>query len=135
MKKKILFAFAILTVLSLAIAAFAYGNLAVSSVDERASCCKKDSCPMMKHGEHGSGEHAKAEHKCCGDSCPMKSGDHKSGDHAKMEGHDCCGDSCPMKKKDGTATATAVSATDEGKSCCDNCDCCTGKEKTDTAAA
>ena len=131
MKKKILFAFAILTVLSLAIAAFAYGNLAVSSVNDKASCCKKDSCPMMmKHDEHGSGEHPKGEHKCCGDSCPMKSKD----GNATAENHkcDCCGDSCPMKKKDGT-TAT-VSATNDGKSCCDNCDCCKAKAKTDTAA-
>jgi hypothetical protein len=128
MKKRILFAFAIMTVLSLAIAAFAYGNLAVSSVGDKASCGKKDSCPMMmKHDEHGSGEHAKSEHKCCGDSCPMK-----RGDHAKMEGHDCCGDSCPMKKKDGTATA--VSASGDAKSCCDNCDCCKAEKKTDTAA-
>ena len=128
MKKKILFAFAIMAVLSLAIAAFAYGNLAVSGVDDKASCCKKDSCPMMmKHDEHKSSEHAKGEHNCCGDSCPMK-----SGDHAKMEGHKCCGDSCPMKKKDGTATA--VSVPEEGKSCCDNCDCCKAKEKKDTAA-
>jgi len=125
MKKRILFAFAIMAVLSLAIAAFAYGNLAVNSVDDKASCCKKDSCPMKGH--EMSGEHAKGEHKCCGDSCPMK-----GGDHAKMEGHDCCGDSCPMKKKDGTATA--VSASGDAKSCCDNCDCCKGKEKTDTAA-
>jgi hypothetical protein len=133
MKRKALFAFAILTVLSLAIAAFAYGGLTTAPIDDKASCCKKDSCPMVKHdGEHKSGEHAKGEHKCCGDSCPMKSGDHKSGDHAKMEGHNCCGDSCPMKKKEGTATA--VSTTEEGKSCCDNCECCKGKEKKDTAA-
>ena len=114
MKKKFLFAFAILTVLSLAIAAFAYGNLAVNSVDDKASCCKKDSCPMKGH--EMSGEHAKGEHKdcdCCKDS-------------------KCTGDSCPMKKKDGTATA--VSLSDHGKSCCDNCDCCKAKEKTDTAA-
>ena len=104
MKKKILFAFAILAVLSLAIAAFAYGGIAVTNVGDKASCCKKDSCPM------------------------------KSGDHAKMEGHDCCGDSCPMKKKEGASTAIAVSASDDGKSCCDNCDCCKAKEKTDTAA-
>jgi hypothetical protein len=82
MKKRILFAFATLTVLSLAIAAFAYGNLAVSSVGDTKSCCKKDSCPM--------------------------------------------------KKKVGTATA--VSLSDVGKSCCDNCDCCKAKAKTDTAA-
>jgi len=128
MKKKILFAFAILAVLSMAIAAFAYGGIAVTNVGDKASCCKKDSCPM-KSKDHNSGEQAKGEHNCCGDSCPMK-----SGDHAKMEGHDCCGDSCPMKKKEGAATGTAVSASDDGKSCCDNCDCCKTKEKTDTAA-
>ena len=129
MKKRSLFAFAVMAVLSLAIAAFAYGGLATGSVDNKASCCKKDSCPMMKHDDK-SGEHAKGEHKCCGDSCPMKSKDGT----ATAENHkcDCCGDSCPMKKKDGTATA--VSATEEGKSCCDNCDCCKGKEKKDTAA-
>ena len=125
MKKRILFAFAIMAVLSLAIAAFAYGNLAVNSVDDKASCCKKDSCPMKGH--EMSGEHAKGEHKCCGDSCPMK-----SGDRAKMEGYNCCGDSCPMKKKDGTATAVSVSG--DTKSCCDNCDCCKAEKKTDTAA-
>ena len=38
----------------------------------------------------------------------------------------CCkGDSCPMKKGDGAAKA------EDGKSCCDNCDCCKGK--TDSA--
>ena len=109
MKKRLLFAFAILAVMSLAIAAFAYGGMSVSSVDDKMSCCKKD-------------------------SCPMKGEDHKSGDHAKMKGHDCCGDSCPMKKKDGAATATAVSASDEGKSCCDDCDCCKANAMTDTAA-
>ena len=133
MKKRILFAFAILTVLSLAIAAFAYGGLTTIAVNHKASCCKKDSCPMVKHdGEHKSGEHAKGEHKCCGDSCPMKSKD----GNATAENHkcDCCGDSCPMKKKDGTVTATAVSTSEEGKSCCDNCACCKAKTKTDTAA-
>jgi hypothetical protein len=135
MKKRILAIFAIVAVFGLAIAAFAYTRTNVTAIAS-ASCCCKDSCPMKnKDGEHGK-DHAKGEgHNCCGgDSCPMKGEHGKSGDHTKMEGHDCCGDSCPMKKKDGTATATAVSATEEGKSCCDNCDCCKGKAKKETAA-
>jgi len=112
MKKKILFAFAILAVLSMAIAAFAYGGIAVTNVGDKASCCKKDSCPMKVKGHEGhdaNGEHAKMD--CC------KKHD---GDHAKAEGKtcDCCGDSCPMKKSDG---ASATDASAEGKSCCDCC--------------
>ena len=137
MKKKIIAIFAIVAVFGLAIAAYAYTKTNVK-VAASASCCK-DSCPMKNkdgnHAEHGK-DHAKGEgHNCCGDSCPMKGEHGKSGDHAKMEGHNCCGDSCPMKKKDGEAKATAVSASEDGKSCCDNCDCCKGKAKTETAAA
>lgn len=86
------------------------------------------------HGEHGK-DHAKSEgHTCCGDSCPMKGEHAKDGEHAKGEAHNCCGDSCPMKKKDGKATATAASATEDGQNCCDNCECCKGKAKTKNAA-
>ena len=133
MKKKIIAIFAIVAVFGLAIAAYAYTQTTTRTTAS-ASCCK-DSCPMKnKGGDHGK-DHAKGEgHDCCGDSCPMKGEHGKSGDHSKMEGHNCCGDSCPMKKKDGTATATAVSATEGGKSCCDNCDCCKGKAKKETAA-
>ena len=56
-----------------------------------------------------------------------KSGEH----HANGEAHNCCGDSCPMKKKDAQAASAAA---DDGKSCCDNCECCKGKAKTETAA-
>ena len=134
MKKKILAIFAIIAVFGLTIAAYAYTRTTVNTT-ATASCCK-DSCPMKnKGGEHGK-DHAKGEgHNCCGDSCPMKGEHGNGGDHAKMEGHNCCGDSCPMKKKDGDeAKATAVSTSEEGKSCCDNCDCCKGKAKTETAA-
>jgi len=130
MKKRIIAIFAIVAVFGLAIAAFAYTQTTTSTTVS-ASCCK-DSCPMKNkdgnNAEHGK-DHAKGEgHKCCGDSCPMK------GEHAKGEAHNCCGDSCPMKKKDGPATATAASATEDGKSCCDNCECCKGKAKAETAA-
>jgi hypothetical protein len=137
MKKKILAMFAIVAVFGLAIAAYAYTKTNVTTTTS-ASCCK-DSCPMKNkdgnHAEHGK-DHAKGEgHNCCGESCPMKGEHGKSADHAKKEGHNCCGDSCPMKKKDGEAKTTAVSASEEGKSYCDNCDCCKGKEKPKTAAA
>lgn len=138
MKKKITVIFALVAVFGLAIAAFAYTKTTVNTTASASSCCK-DSCPMKNkdgnHAGHGK-DHAEGEaHKCCGDSCPMK-GEHDKagGDHAKMEGHDCCGDSCPMKKKDGEASAAAASAADDQKSCCDNCECCKGKAKTETAA-
>lgn len=133
MKKRILAIFAIAALFTFAIAAYAYTQTSNTAATAAASCCcKGDSCPMK--GEHGK-DHAKGEgHNCCGDSCPMKGEHGKSGDHAKMEGHNCCGDSCPMKKKDGEAKGTAVSATEDGKSCCDNCDCCKDKEKPKTAA-
>ena len=115
MRKRILFVFAILAVMSMAIAAFAYGGLNVGSVDDKVSCCKKDSCPMKGH--QMSAEHAKGEHKNC-DCC-------KDGK--------CTGDSCPMKKN-GKAKAAAVSISEEGESCCDNCDCCKAKAKTETAS-
>lgn len=134
MKKKLVAMFAIMAVFALAIAAYAYTKTTVKT-SASVSCCK-DSCPMKnKDAEHGK-DHAKGEgHKCCGDSCPMKGEHGNTGDHSKMEGHNCCGDSCPMKKKDGEAKATTVAASEEGKSCCDNCDCCKGKAKTETAAA
>ena len=136
MKKRILAIFTIIAVFGLAIAAFAYTQTSTSTTAS-ASCCK-DSCPMKNmdgnHAEHGK-DHAKGEGHKGGDSCPMK-GDHAKGGehHAKGDAHNCCGDSCPMKKKDGQATATAASATEDGKSCCDNCECCKGKAKTETAA-
>jgi|SRR5688572_794568 len=118
MKMKFLALFAVALLFSLAIAAYAYTNRALATGPTTASCCKKsDSCPMKGKSEHGANEHAKM-------SCCKKHG----GDEAKKEGAscDCCGDSCPMKKGDGTAKA------EDGKSCCDNCDCCKGK--TDSAA-
>jgi len=124
MKKRIIATFAILALFALAIAAFAYTKS--NSVESTKSCCCKkadDSCPMKSKGhDNKSGEH---EMSCC-----KKHGeDHAKGtDHAKTEGHsscDCCGDSCPMKKKDGAA---AVST--DGKSCCDDCECCKDKAKT-----
>jgi hypothetical protein len=133
MKKRFLAIFAIVAVLGLAIAAYAYTQTA-ANVAATASCCG-DSCPMKGKNEHGK-DHTKGEgnHNCCGDSCPMKGEHGKSGDHnANAEKHSCCGDSCPMKKKDGEAKATAVSASEEGKGCCDNCDCCKGKAKTTAA--
>ena len=116
MKKKFLGIFAIFALLSLAIAAYAYTQNTTPNSEATASCCKgKDSCPMKGKSEHAEGgDHAKT-------SCCKK---HDGGDHAKKaEGAccDCCGDSCPMKKGDGTAKA------EDGKSCCDNCECCKGK--------
>lgn len=136
MKKRILAIFVIAAVLGLAIAAFAYNQTNVG-ITAAASCCK-DSCPMKNkdghHAEHGK-DHAKGEgHDCCGDSCPMKA---KGGENVNAGGHGCCccgGDSCPMKKKDGQGAAT--SATDDSsKNCCDNCDCCKDKAKTEAAGA
>ncbi|MBK9154865.1 MAG: hypothetical protein IPM25_11730 [Chloracidobacterium sp.] len=133
MKKKLVAVFAIVAVFGLAIAAYAYTQTTFNTTAS-ASCCK-DNCPMKnKDAEHGK-DHANGEaHKCCGDSCPMKGEHGKTGDHSKMDGHNCCGDSCPMKKKDGETMTTAVSASDEGKNCCDSCDCCKGKAKTETVS-
>lgn len=135
MKKRILFAFAIAAVFALAIAAFAYNRTTVTAGDDkRPACCKKgDSCPMKGKADHNkSGEHAKGEHhKCCGDSCPMKA---KGGDQNAEANSccSCCGDSCPMKKGDTETKATAVSAADDGKGCCDDCDCCKAKQERST---
>jgi hypothetical protein len=132
MKNKIFALLAIMAVLGLAIATYAYNRTSNTTL-AKVSCCKNaDSCPMKsKDGEHGK-DHAKGKgHDCCGDSCPMKK---DGGDHAKMEGHNCCGDSCPMKKKDSEAKGTAVSVSENGKNCCENCDCCKGKAKPETAA-
>jgi hypothetical protein len=142
MKRKILFTFAIFALFSLAFAAFAVNQNSTTTAAEPASCCKdKDECPMKSKMNHGDkhmdhetkGEHAHADGKnCCGDSCPMKK------DATAVSAADsaekccdcaCCGDSCPMKKKEG---ATAVSASSEDKSCCDNCDCCSGKKDAGT---
>lgn len=137
MKRRVLAIFTIFAIFGLAIAAYAFTQTTTSTTAS-ASCCK-DSCPMKKkdgdHAEHGK-DHAKGEgHKCCGDSCPMK-GDHAKGGehHATGEAHNCCGDSCPMKKKDGQATAAAASSAEDGKGCCDNCDCCKGKAKKEASA-
>lgn len=108
MKKKLVAVFAIVAVFGLAIAAYAYTQTTFNTTAS-ASCCK-DNCPMKNKGaEHGK-------------------------DHAKGEAHECCGDSCPIKKKEGRATTMAVSASEEGKDCCDNCDCCMGKDKAKTAS-
>ncbi len=128
MKRRILFALAIVSLFTLAIAAFAVNQTTTKTSAESASCCKdKNDCPMkskMGHGEGHMDHKAMAEGKdCCGDSCPMK-----NGAAATADGHscscDCCGDSCPMKKNEGAA---AVSSEGGEKSCCDNCDCCSGK--------
>ena len=117
MKKRFFAILSIAVVLVFAIAAFAYTQNTTAKSGDKPSCCKStDSCPMKAKGHDASGEHAKM-------SCCKK----HDGDHAKHEGAacDCCGDSCPMKR--GERAATAGSATDEGKDCCDNCDCCKGK--------
>ena len=125
MRKKIIASLAIFALFTLAIAAYAYTSTTPATT-AAASCCKKDgdSCPMKGKAHDDKGEHAKM-------SCCQKHGeDHAKGDqHAKAEGHSCCArciDSCPMKK-DG---ATAVSS--DGKSCCDDCECCKGKKDTST---
>ena len=122
MKKRIIASLAILAVFALAIVTYAYNQTNTESA--KASCCKKsDSCPMKAKMSHEkTGEHA-------GKSCPMKTQTASmtaAGEHSCC---DCCGDSCPMKK-DGGAKAAAASATEEGKDCCDNCDCCKGKDET-----
>jgi hypothetical protein len=125
MKKKIIAALAIFAVFGLAVAAYAYTQT-TSSPAAKTSCRKKgDSCPMKaKMGHDKTGKHDK-------DSCPMKT---QTAGTASADEHDCCcdccGDSCPMKKKDGEAKATTVSYSEEGKNCCDNCDCCKGKHET-----
>ena len=120
MKKKLIASLAVVAIFILAIAAYAYTQNN-TTIRPTASCCKsKDSCPMKSKGHDGSGEHAKM-------SCCKK----HDGEHAEAEGSccDCCGDSCPMKKKDGAATIS-VSTAEEGKDCCDNCDCCKGRANT-----
>lgn len=128
MKRRILFALAIVSLFTLAIAAFAVNQHTTTSAADMVSCCKdKTECPMkgkMAHGENHKDHKAMAEGKdCCGDSCPMKMGSSASSD-AHGCSCDCCGDSCPMKKNEGAA---AVSSEGGEKSCCDNCDCCSGK--------
>lgn len=110
MKKRIIAVVAILALLGLAVAAYAYHQTTSVSAD-KPSCCKKgDSCPMKTMAGHEAsvehaGKNAKTEDSCC----------------------DCCTDACPMKK--GEATVTTVSATESSKNCCDNCDCCKDKNK------
>ena len=116
MRKKLIASLSILAVFAFAIAAFAYTQSS-APISDKPSCRKsKDSCPMKSKGHGSAGEHAKMD--CC------KKHD---GQHAEGNSCDCCGDSCPMKKKDGAAAAPASA---EGKDCCDNCDCCKGKEET-----
>ena len=120
MKKRIIASLAIIALFGLAIAAYAYTQTSTVATTT-SSCCKKDgaSCPMKGKGHDDKGEHGKM-------SCCKKHGDDhaKGGDHSKAEGHscDCCGDSCPMKKKDGVTAASS-----DGKSCCDDCECCKAK--------
>ena len=120
MKKKFLTLFALFALFSLAVAAYAYTNN--TGVSTSSSCCTgKDSCPMKGKSEHGGGgDHAKM-------SCCKK---HDGGHAKKAEDApcDCCGDSCPMKKGDG------VAKTEDGKNCCDDCECCKDKAKSETAA-
>lgn len=121
MKKKFLALFTVVALFSLAIAAYAYTTNTTSAASTAASCCNKsDSCPMKGKSEHGEkgGDHATMS------CCKKHGGDHSQ--KAKGASCDCCGDSCPMKKGDRAAKA------EEGKSCCDNCECCKGK--TDSAA-
>lgn len=107
MKRKIIGLLAIVALFALAIAAYAYTSVNTAVTNASCCCSKKegDSCPMKKKGHDAqNGEHAKTEgeHSCCG----------------------CCGDSCPMKKG-----VTAVLSVTDGKSCCDDCDCCKGKKE------
>ncbi len=127
MKSKIIASFAILAVFGLAIATYAYTQTNTAKTD-KASCCKNsNSCPMKAKISKA----ATAEHS--GDSCPMKAqmaGTTVSGENNCCDSCSgaCCGDSCPMKKG-GDAQATAISVTETGKDCCDNCDCCAGKNE------
>ncbi len=115
---------AILAVFGLAIAAYAYTQNETIAAGTDKACCSKggESCPMKAKGHDDKGEHV-------GMSCDkMKSGS----DHATAEGHECCGccgDSCPMEKKEGAMAATSASATDVTNGCCDNCECCKGKDQ------
>src|SRR5262245_59469950 len=107
MKRKLMFAVAVIALFAFSIAAYAY----TTSVSTAASCC------------------------CKGDSCPMKTKDANGKEVSCCDNCDCCkdgkctGDSCPMKKKDGSHTMDAshhenMSADHSG---C-NCSCC-GKDK------
>ena len=121
MKTRIFFVTAAVLVFGLGIATFAYKQTSSAKAAAAACCCKGDSCPMKA----GKGEHrvtAAAEHKM-------------DADHEAMSGeHKCCGESCPMmKKKDSQTKVSGASASDEGKSCCDNCDCCSSKARAKTS--
>ena len=115
MKKQFFALFAIIAVLGLAIAAYAYTTTTNTTEAKSACCSKHDSCPMKAKGHDSKGEHDAK-------SCPMKKHD---GDKAAVDGHaccDCCGDSCPMKK------GGAASSSDGDKNCCENC--CSGEHNT-----
>jgi len=110
MKRKLMFAVAVMALFAFTIAAYAYTQASTSVSTSAACCCKGDSCPMKKKDANGK------EVSCCDNCDCCKDGK-------------CTGDSCPIKKKDGTHTMDAshhenMSADHTGCSC----SCC-GKDK------
>jgi|ERR1035437_2751890 hypothetical protein len=102
MKKKLIVVFAVITVMTLAIAAFAYSR--TTTVTET---------PVIAQ----SGDHH--------DSCPMKMKD-ASGKEVAMDCDKCdhCkGDSCPMKKGDGSQKPMSDTAAGTAQGDAKSCDC------------
>lgn len=150
-----------LFIFGLAIVTYSYTVGGTTSATVAACCCHSgDSCPMKNKGasmtdakmsaencpmknKDASATAAAAGHSCencscCGDSCPMHK--HGAAGSTSMPDH---GASCPMKKKDASsATVPAVAgeikhedtgAMKHGEGCC--CPCCSGANKTETAAS
>ena len=118
MKKKLIFVFLGIFVLTMAIVAFAFDQTAGKSAVTKHHCCNSSSsCPMKSNSETAQTDATSccdSDACCCkGDACPMKG--HEQSE--KMAAHHATlGENAPASEQ-----------TNE-KTCCD-CDCC--KDKAD----